>query len=144
MEKAIIPAERQLTSEERNSRLPAPALAPDVSAPPKALCMSTPIIIEGDCLQYMRAMPGKSVAAIVTSPPPYNLNKRYSLHNDDMGENQYFAWQDAVAKEVTRILQPCGHLFMVMGSNSKRPWRSIDVAAKSMAATWSYRTELCG
>jgi site-specific DNA-methyltransferase (adenine-specific) len=123
----MIPADRQLSFEELIPPLPSPALAPAEPAPANALCTVTPVMIEGDCIQHMRTMPAKSVAAIVTSPP-YNLGKRYSLHDDDMPENHYFAWQGEVANQIARLLRPGGHLFIVLGSNSKRPWRSIDVA----------------
>jgi site-specific DNA-methyltransferase (adenine-specific) len=84
-------------------------------------------VINGDCLDYMRTMPDQSVAAVVTSPP-YNLGKSYGCHNDKMPEAQYLAWQDEVAQKIARLLMPDGHLFLNVGSNSRFPWRSVDVA----------------
>src|SRR5215831_1400854 len=88
---------------------------------------ATQRMINGDCLDYMRMMPSESVPAVVTSPP-YNLGKTYSCHNDNMPEAQYLAWQDEVAQEIARLLMPDGHLFLNVGSNSRFPWRSVDVA----------------
>jgi len=75
----------------------------------------------------MRTMRRQSVAAVVTSPP-YNLGKSYSCHNDNMPEAKYLAWQDGVAQEIARLLVPEGHLFLNAGSNSRFPWRSVQVA----------------
>jgi site-specific DNA-methyltransferase (adenine-specific) len=83
-------------------------------------------IIEGDCLAHMRTMPAQSIDCIVFSPP-YNLGKRYSLHNDRMADAAYLDWQGEVAAEVARLLKPQGHLFLNVGWNSKHPERSIEV-----------------
>jgi site-specific DNA-methyltransferase (adenine-specific) len=45
-----------------------------------------------------------------------------------MPEAQYLAWQDEAAQEIARLLMPQGHLFLNVGSNSRFPWRSVDVA----------------
>jgi site-specific DNA-methyltransferase (adenine-specific) len=78
-------------------------------------------------LDYMRTMPDHSVAAAVTSPP-YNLGKSYSCHNNNMPEAEYLAWLGEAAQEIARLLMPDGHLFLNVGSNSRFPWRSMDVA----------------
>jgi site-specific DNA-methyltransferase (adenine-specific) len=88
---------------------------------------TTQVVTEGDCLTVMRTMPTGSVACIVTSPP-YNLGKAYSLHNDDMPEDAYLAWQGEVAREIARLLKPDGHLLLNVGADSKHPWRAMDVA----------------
>jgi site-specific DNA-methyltransferase (adenine-specific) len=92
------------------------------TAPPPA----TQTIVNVDCLEHMRGIPTGSVDCIVTSPP-YNLGKRYSLHNDSMEDGAYLDWQSRVAVEVVRILRPSGHLFLNVGWNSKHPERSIEV-----------------
>jgi site-specific DNA-methyltransferase (adenine-specific) len=85
------------------------------------------LILEGDCIERMRMMPPASIAAVITSPP-YNLNKAYNIHKDNMPEQEYLTWQKAVAEEIARLLAPGGHLFLNVGWNSQHPWRSIDVA----------------
>jgi hypothetical protein len=80
----------------------------------------------GDCLIPLRAMPAASVGAVVTSPP-YNLGKKYNVHNDNMPEAGYLAFMGDVAKELRRVMKPDGHMFLNVGWNTKHPWRSIDV-----------------
>jgi site-specific DNA-methyltransferase (adenine-specific) len=85
------------------------------------------MVILGDCLALLRSMPAGSVHTVVFSPP-YNLGKRYSLHNDNMPEQDYLAWQCEVAKELRRVLRPNGHVFLNIGFDSKHPRRHEDVA----------------
>jgi site-specific DNA-methyltransferase (adenine-specific) len=84
-------------------------------------------IVEGDCLAVMRTMATYSIKCAVFSPP-YNLNKRYSVHNDKMPQTEYLLWQREVAKELLRVLRADGHLFLNIGWDSKHPWQSVDVA----------------
>ena len=84
-------------------------------------------MILGDCLDVLRTMPTASIDAVVTSPP-YNLGKKYSLHDDNMPEGAYLAFMGNVAKELDRVMKPDGHVFLNVGWNTKHPWRSIDVA----------------
>jgi site-specific DNA-methyltransferase (adenine-specific) len=84
-------------------------------------------IIEGDCLVVMRSMQPGSIKCVVFSPP-YNLGKKYSLHNDTMLQTDYLRWQGEVAKELRRIVRADGHVFLNIGWDSKHPWQSVDVA----------------
>jgi site-specific DNA-methyltransferase (adenine-specific) len=83
-------------------------------------------IKQGDCLTGLQSMPEDSVSCVVTSPP-YNLGKKYSLHDDNMPEAAYLAMMGNVARELGRVIKPDGHMFLNMGWNTKHPWRSIDV-----------------
>jgi len=73
----------------------------------------------GDCLDVIRQMQDDSAAIAVTSPP-YNMipktapsgilaehshkkNKGYASHDDDMPQEQYEEWIDAVARECARV-----------------------------------------
>jgi site-specific DNA-methyltransferase (adenine-specific) len=84
-------------------------------------------VIEADCLEYMATMEAGSVAAVVTSPP-YNLGKKYASYNDNRPLADYLTDQKKAAAHIARILRPDGHLFLNVGSNSKQPWRSVEVA----------------
>jgi len=80
----------------------------------------------GDCLEYMKSMPDKSVDAVFTSPP-YNLGNptkgsmfgktkqgeklEYSLYNDDMPDSEYTEWQRSVLRECYRIASDDGVIF---------------------------------
>ena len=86
----------------------------------------TQTVINGDCLGVLQGMPPGSVNCVATSPP-YNFGKRYSLHDDNMPEDTYLAFMGNVARELSRVMEPDGHVFLNMGWNTKHPWRSIDV-----------------
>lgn len=81
-----------------------------------------------DCRTVLQTMATASIDAVVTSPP-YNLGKKYSVHDDNMPEWEYLKFMGDVAHELRRVLKPAGHVFLNVGWNSKAPWRSIDVAS---------------
>jgi site-specific DNA-methyltransferase (adenine-specific) len=71
----------------------------------------------GDCLEYMKSMPDKSVDAVITSPP-FNLgndhhtyNKRHYPYDDDMPEEKYQEWQIIILDGLYKILSDVGSLF---------------------------------
>lgn len=87
------------------------------------------VIFNEDCLQTMSRLDDDSVDLIVTSPP-YNKNLyatscgmskswtamrgrqiAYDIYSDDMGRDEYVAWQKQIISECLRILKPCGSLF---------------------------------
>jgi site-specific DNA-methyltransferase (adenine-specific) len=84
-------------------------------------------IVQADCLAYLPTMPARSVACVVTSPP-YNVARPYSSYDDNRPLAEYLAQQESVAREIARVLRTDGHLFLNVGSNSKAPWRSVEVA----------------
>jgi len=42
----------------------------------------------GDCLEYMKSMPDKSVDAVITDPP-YNIGFGYSQYSDNLSDESY-------------------------------------------------------
>lgn len=56
----------------------------------------------GDCLDFIRTMPDKSVDAVVTDPP-YNVGKDYGVHNDSMSDEDYRSWYKERIAEALRI-----------------------------------------
>ena len=87
------------------------------------------VIYNEDCLQTMSRLDDDSIDLIVTSPP-YNKNLyatscgmsrswtamrgrqiAYDVYSDDMGRDEYIAWQKQIISECLRILKPCGSLF---------------------------------
>jgi site-specific DNA-methyltransferase (adenine-specific) len=85
------------------------------------------MIINTDCLSWMRTQPADSLDTIVTSPP-YNLTGfrglklqrrgvwnsdgiTYGEFNDDLPEEDYQAQQIEVINQCLRILKPQGSLF---------------------------------
>jgi site-specific DNA-methyltransferase (adenine-specific) len=102
------------------------ASASDEPTAPVVAGRSAQTIHEGDCIACMRRMAPASVAAVITSPP-YNLGKSYGVHDDNMPEADYLAWQTQVAKEIARLLKPNGHLFLNVGCNTKHPLRAVQL-----------------
>lgn len=75
----------------------------------------------GDCLEFMRTLPGKSVDAVVTDPP-YGINTK----SDGLGKLNPWAdrvnsafWYREWIGEVRRVLKPTGCLWSFLN------WRSI-------------------
>ena len=56
----------------------------------------------GDCLEYMKSMPDKSVDFAFVDPP-YNVNKDYGTYKDDISEIEYFDWCQRWISELRRI-----------------------------------------
>lgn len=93
----------------------------DISRPHEAT-----IIFQGDCLDIMRSLPGKSVD-LVFADPPYNLQLRGSLHRPDSSEvdavtdawdsfenlSTYDAFTRAWLSEVRRILKDDGAIWTI-------------------------------
>lgn len=89
-------------------------------------------IINGDCIEVMKAMPSKSVDIIITSPP-YNLlnstgnglkkntncgkwknaaiKNGYKDYEDNMPYLEYVEWQRACVSEMYRLIKDDGAIF---------------------------------
>lgn len=98
-------------------------------------------LIQGDCLEVMRAMKGGTIDLIITSPP-YNLRNTtggylkqnresaqypklmmregYDGHDDKMEHGEYVAWQRACLEEMMRLLNRGGR-FSTIISGAFRP-----------------------
>ena len=80
-------------------------------------------IDEGDCRPWLRALPDRSVDAVITDPP-------YAEIDRDYGRLSEAAWSDlmrAVVIEVRRVLRPHGSAVFILQPNSERvgrmrPW----------------------
>ena len=96
--------------------------------------MQTNTVINGDCLEVLRAMPDACVHAVVTDPP-YGLSKepdmrevlRHWLDGDDykhkgsgfMGRSwDSFVPGPKIWEEVMRVLKPGGHIFSFSGTRT--------------------------
>ena len=85
------------------------------------------MIIQQDCLEWMKTQDDDSVDVIITSPPYNkkglrggkrtstqlwdNANIDYGIYDDNMPESEYQKWQQAILNECYRILKPTGSLF---------------------------------
>jgi len=84
-------------------------------------------ILHGDCIEKMSHFLSDSVDVVVTSPP-YNIGIDYASYEDNLGDGDYHTWLRSVFIEIHRLLKPEGSFFLNVGSTSKNPWLSYDVA----------------
>lgn len=76
-------------------------------------------IICGDALDTLRALPAESVHLAITSPP-YNLDKPYANHDDDLDYEDYLDWMGEVWAATKRVLVPGGRLCINIGENKRQ------------------------
>ncbi|MBL7222876.1 MAG: site-specific DNA-methyltransferase [Candidatus Brocadiae bacterium] len=76
-------------------------------------------IICGDVLDVLAAVPRQSVHLIITSPP-YNLDKDYEEHSDDLEDRAYLAWMKKVWRAAIKTLVPGGRLCINIGENKRQ------------------------
>ena len=60
-------------------------------------------LFQGDCIEFMKTMPEKSVDAVITSPP-YNCRKDYGTFLDEMPWSEYYVWMGHLLDEFYRVL----------------------------------------
>ena len=82
-----------------------------------------------DCLSGMQPLGDQTVSVVVTSPP-YNLNVSYGSYRDDRPAADYLAWMEQVSREIARVLEPDGALFLNLGSSLKDPSWAWTVAGR--------------
>ena len=76
-------------------------------------------VLLGDVLAVLAKIPRESVHLIVTSPP-YNLDKPYAEHNDDLEDREYLAWMKQVWAACKKALVPGGRLCINIGENKRQ------------------------
>ncbi len=85
----------------------------------KAATLPVDSIICGDALYALRALPTESVHLIITSPP-YNLDKPYSNHNDDLDYGEYLEWMGKVWAAAKSVLVRGGRICINIGENKRQ------------------------
>jgi len=76
-------------------------------------------IILGDVLEVLPRIPGECVHLIITSPP-YNLEKNYEHHSDDLEDREYLGWMRRVWEACERVLVPGGRICINIGENKRQ------------------------
>ncbi|MFP4058722.1 MAG: DNA-methyltransferase, partial [Candidatus Brocadiia bacterium] len=76
-------------------------------------------ILLGDVLDVLPAVPRQSVHLVITSPP-YNLEKAYEGHSDDLEDRDYLAWMHTVWTAAIETLVPGGRLCVNIGENKRQ------------------------
>ena len=69
-----------------------------------------PNLLQGDCLELMRALPDRSVDLIATDPPYYKVKGEAWDRQWDT-PSAFLAWFDLLAEQWQRILRPNGSLY---------------------------------
>lgn len=77
------------------------------------------VILCGDALDTLRELPDAAVHLAITSPP-YNLDKDYDRHGDDLDDRDYLAWMAQVWAETLRVLVHGGRLCINIGENKRQ------------------------
>ena len=70
-----------------------------------------PNLLQGDCLELMRALPDRSVDLIATDPPYYKV-KREAWDRQWDTPAAFLAWFELLAEQWQRILRPNGSLYV--------------------------------
>ena len=84
------------------------------------------MIIQQDCLKWMKTQPDDSIDVIVSSPP-YNINIGYNTYSDK--RENYNQWMWDVWNEATRVLKPTGHLFLNIQPTRDNPLMPYEVVS---------------
>jgi site-specific DNA-methyltransferase (adenine-specific) len=98
-----------------------------------------PQVVCTDCIEGLKRLPEKSVAAIVTSPP-YNIGVKYSKHKDSRPD--YLEWMEKVFVECKRVLADNGHFFLQMGGIAKDPLIPQRVLQRALNAGFELQNEI--
>jgi site-specific DNA-methyltransferase (adenine-specific) len=92
--------------------------------------------------RHMADVPPGSVQLVVTSPP-YNVDKDYTDHNDDLRLDEYLAMLDSVWRECYRVLAPGGRLCVNVANTDRKPYLSlvslIDEQLRNSECKWLHR-----
>jgi site-specific DNA-methyltransferase (adenine-specific) len=70
------------------------------------------VIYQGDAIEILRQYPNESVD-LVFADPPYNLDKDYTIYDDEQADHKYVEWCNSWLAEYIRILKPTGSLFVL-------------------------------
>jgi site-specific DNA-methyltransferase (adenine-specific) len=88
---------------------------------------STLTFFLADSIEVLKALPSRSVSAMVTSPP-YNLGIRYRTYDDSLPKRRYLSWTGEWIGAAARVLDTTGSLFLNVGGKPTDPWTALDVA----------------
>lgn len=68
-------------------------------------------ISHGDCLKLFKSIPNDSVDCVFADPP-FNLNKKYNSHVDNLLDTEYLEWCKLWINECLRVLKDNGFIFL--------------------------------
>lgn len=70
------------------------------------------VVHHGDAVEILRQYPDNSID-LVFADPPYNLDKSYSVYEDEQKDERYIRWCNSWLQEYVRILKPTGSLYVL-------------------------------
>ncbi len=70
------------------------------------------VIHQGDAIEILKQYPDESVD-LVFADPPYNLDKNYTVYDDEQADHKYIEWCNTWLAEYARVLKPTGSLFVL-------------------------------
>ncbi len=70
------------------------------------------VVHQGDSIEILRQYPDESID-LVFADPPYNLDKGYTIYDDEQADHKYVKWCNRWLVEYARILKPTGSLFVL-------------------------------
>src|SRR2546426_1674205 len=70
------------------------------------------VLVQGDSLETLRALPA-GVAKLIITSPPYNIGKEYETQTK-LGH--YLEWLNPIIREIVRVLSPHGSLCWQVGN----------------------------
>jgi site-specific DNA-methyltransferase (adenine-specific) len=68
-------------------------------------------IFLGDCVELFKNIPDESID-MTFADPPFNLNKKYTTHNDNLEFKKYIEWCEQWIFEMIRVTKPTGSIFI--------------------------------
>jgi site-specific DNA-methyltransferase (adenine-specific) len=71
-------------------------------------------LITGDCRDVLPTLPA-GVADLVVTDPPFNIGYTYPGYDDSRPDAEYLGMLEAAFREVRRVLNPAGSLFVFIG-----------------------------
>jgi site-specific DNA-methyltransferase (adenine-specific) len=73
--------------------------------------MTFDVVLQGDCLEHLKAIPDDSID-ITFADPPFNLNKKYASYQDRKAFDAYLEWCKVWIAEMVRVTKPTGSIFV--------------------------------
>ena len=85
------------------------------------------MIINEDCLDWMKKQES-NILDVVVSSPPYNINIGYNTYADK--RDNYTQWMRDVWEESFRLLKPTGHLFLNIQPTRDNPLMPYEIVSQ--------------
>lgn len=73
--------------------------------------LETDVILQGDCLELLKAIPDNSID-VCFADPPFNLDKKYTSYRDQRPLEEYMAWCETWLCELVRVTKPTGSILV--------------------------------